>query len=81
MECNVSDIWNQYSKDKNFKDFITKYRDVLISKKNELVKISNKCWNDLVALLKEKPSENKHEYLDNIYDWADEYGVKIITGK
>jgi len=81
LECNVSDIWNQYKKDKDFKQFITKYRDLLLSKKNELAGVSNKCWNDLVKIVREKPSENKLAYLDNIYDWADEHGIKIITGK
>jgi hypothetical protein len=81
LEYNVTDIWSQYSKDKDFKQFITKYRDLLLGKKKELSSISSKCWNDLVKIVKEKPSENKLAYLDNIYDWADEHGVKIITGK
>lgn len=80
-ECNVSDIWNQYKQDKNINKFIKKYRDVLLSKKNELVGVSKKCWNDLVGIVKEKPGENKLSYLDKIYDWADEHGVKIITKK
>jgi len=80
LECNVADIWKQYKEDKNFNQFIKKYKDSLIEKKNEIVKVGNTCWNDLVKLVKENP-KNELTYLDKIYDWADKYGIKIITGK
>jgi len=78
-EYNISDIWNQYKKDDNFNSFIKKYKESLLNKKNEIVKISKKCWNDLVKLIKENPTDNKLAYLDKIYDWGDKYGVKITT--
>ena len=81
LECNVSDIWNKYTDDKNVNEFIKNYKKKLVDQKDKLVKIGADCWNDLVKLVKEKNEENILPYLDKIYDWADKYGVKIISGK
>ena len=80
LEYNVSDIWTEYKNNKNENDFLKKYKDRLIGKKDKLVEIGNDCWNDLVKLVKEK-NNNVLPYLDKIYDWADKYGIKIIAGK
>jgi len=81
LEYNINDIWNQYKENKNFNDFIKKYKDRLLDKKDELVEISKSCWNDLVKIINNKPGDDKLSYLDEIYDWADKYGVKINTKK
>lgn len=78
-ECNLSDIWTEYkSKKIDNNNFIKKYTDKLVSMKNELLKIGNDCWNDLVKIVKEKSTEPMPQ-LDKIYDWGDKYGVKIIS--
>lgn len=81
IEFDVSDIWTNYKKDNNINKFINNYRKKLIENKDKLVEINTQCWNDLVKLIKEKPSENKYSYLDKIYDWADKYGIKINIKK
>ncbi len=81
LEYDVTDIWNKYSQDKNVNEFIKKYKDALLGKKDNLVGIGKECWNDLVKLVKEKNEKNILPYLDKIYDWADKYGIKIISGK
>lgn len=81
LEYDVTDIWNKYSQDKNVNEFIKKYKDSLLGKKDNLVGIGKECWNDLVKLVKEKNEKNILPYLDKIYDWADKYGIKIISGK
>jgi len=80
LEYNISDIWKQYKENKNTNDFIKKYKDRLLDKKDKLIEISKSCWNDLVKIINNKP-ENILSYFDNIYDWADKYGVKINTKK
>jgi len=80
LEYDVSDIWSKYSKDKNTNEFFKNYKDRLLGKKDNLVRIGNDCWNDLVKLVKEKSTDdNVLPYLDKVYDWADKYGIKIIT--
>lgn len=79
LEFNVSDIWKQYRKDRDYNTFVKKYKEILLEKKDELVKISKPCWNDLVKIVKEKPKDDNLPYLDKIYDWADDYGIKITT--
>lgn len=79
LEYNVSDIWNQYKQNKNVNEFLKKYKEVLLSKKDNLVDIRKECWNELVGIVKEK-SENLLPYLDKVYDWADKYGIKITSG-
>lgn len=81
LEYNVTDLYNKYKKDKNTEDFVKKYKERLIGKKDNLVKISKTCWNDLVKIVKEKHEEDILPYLDKIYDWADKYGVRIISSK
>lgn len=80
LELNVSDIWNKYQSDKNINEFLNNYKKRLISQKDKLVKLGTNCWNDLVKLINEKKTENVLPYLDKIYDWADKYGVKIMSG-
>ena len=80
LEYNVSDIWNKYVTDKNKNEFLKVYKQRLLGNKDKLAGISNNCWNDLVKLVKEK-NDNILPYLDKIYDWADKYGIKIISGK
>jgi hypothetical protein len=79
LEFNVSGIWNQYMKDKNYTGFIKKYKETLLEKREELLKIGKPCWNDLVKIVKERPKIDDLPYLDKIYDWADDYGIKITT--
>jgi hypothetical protein len=79
LEYNVSDLYNNYQKNKNTDDFIKKYKNRLLGKKNDLINIGKVCWNDLVALVKEKHEDDILPYLDKIYDWADKYGVRIIS--
>lgn len=81
MEYDVSDIWKEYRQNDDFENFIKKYKNILLSKKDKLVEVGNTCWNDLVKLIKEKPDENKYFYLDKIYDWADKYAIKINVKK
>lgn len=78
LEYNVGDIWNKYKQDKDVNGFLKGYKEVLLSKKDDLVGIGKDCWNELVGLVKEK-SENLLPYLDKIYDWADKYGIKITS--
>lgn len=78
LECNVSDIWTEYTNNKNDEEFLKKYKNRLLGKKDSLIEIGKDCWNDLVKLVKEK-NDNILPYLDKIYDWADKYGVKIIS--
>jgi len=81
LEYNISDLYSNYTKNKNTSDFVKKYKERLLSKKDDLINIGKSCWNDLVALVKEKHEENILPYLDKIYDWADKYGIKITSGK
>lgn len=75
----VSDIWEKY-KEKQIgeKEFIKEYDQLLIQNKNKLEKIDEFCWTDLSKLLNKK-EKNFHSYLTQIYDWADKYGIKIIS--
>lgn len=81
LEYDVKDLWNKYNEDKNDNDFIKKYKDILLGKKDKLINVGKECWNELVGLVKEKNTENVLPYLDKIYDWADKYGIKINSGK
>lgn len=79
----VKDIWKKYKeKTLDFKTFIKDFNEKLISNKNELQKISEACWIDLTELTKQAndyKEDDKNKYLNKIYDWGDEYGVKIDT--
>ena len=79
LEYDVTDIWKMYNKDKNVNEFLKKYKDRLLGKKDKLVDLGKECWNDLVGLVKEKNGDNVLPYLDKVYDWADKYGIKITT--
>jgi len=80
-ECDVSDIWSDYKSEKiNENNFINTYNRRLVGKKDKLVKIGVKCWNELAKLIREG-NDDMMKYLDDIYDWADKYGVKIISKK
>lgn len=82
LEYDVKDIYSKYTKDQNVNEFLKNYKSTLLSKKDELAKISSECWNDLVKITKEEKSKDDMlPYLDKIYDWADKYGIKIIGGK
>jgi len=80
LEYNVTDLWKKYKKDKNYNEFINKYLKTLTSKKDDLINISEKCWSDLLKIVKDK-KDNKIAYLDKIYDWGDKYGIKISVKK
>lgn len=80
LEYNVSEVWNKYNKIKDDKLFVEEYKNLLLSKKDKLINISKSCWNELVELVNEKRTDVL-PYLDKIYDWADKYGIKIITLK
>jgi hypothetical protein len=83
ITIDVKDIWKKYKeKTLNFKTFIKDFNEKLISNKNELQKISEACWTDLTELTKlanDYKEDDKNKYLNKIYDWGDEYGVKIDT--
>jgi len=81
LEYNVTDLYSKYQKDKNTNDFVKRYKDRLLGKKDSLVGISKDCWNELVKIIKEKHQEDILPYLDKIYDWADKYGIKITSAK
>jgi len=77
LEYNINKIWEQYKNDKNDELFIKNYNSILLGKKQELVKIDEKCWSDLIELTEKKDIENFLHHMDKIYDWADKYGIKI----
>lgn len=81
LKYDISDLWNKYSKNKNVNKFIKNYKKRLLEKKDNLISINKSCWNELVGLVKENKTEEKDilPYLDKIYDWADKYGIEIIT--
>ena len=81
LECNITDIWNQYKEDKNENQFLKKYKQKLLEQKDKLIQIDRSCWNDLVDILNEKKLDDILPYLNKIYDWADKYGIKIISNK
>ena len=78
-QFDVSDIWEKY-KEKHIgeKEFIREYDQTLAQKKHKLAKIDESCWADLSKLLGKK-EKTFQSYLTQIYDWADKYGIKIIS--
>lgn len=78
LEYNASNIWLKYNENKDEKQFLEEYKNLLLSKKDKLVDIGKSCWNDLVEITNQKEVEVL-PYLDKIYDWADKYGIKIIA--
>jgi len=79
-QFDVSDIWSEYKNKKiDENQFVRNYNKRLIEKRDELIKIGVRCWNELVKLIKEKEDFTKH--LEDVYDWADKYGIKIISEK
>lgn len=75
-EINVTDIWNNYKKNKNEKLFLKSYKDVITNKKNDIIKVNTNCWKDISTILQEDDAELV-SYLNKIYDWGDKYGIKI----
>lgn len=84
ITIDVKDIWNEYeSKSIDFKEFVKKYNDKITEKKEKLQEISDTCWYDIEEIIgqsSEYDEEKSNKYLNRIYDWADENGVKIDTG-
>lgn len=78
-QFDVSDIWEKY-KEKHIgeKEFIKEYEQTLAQKKEKLNKIDESCWMDLSKLFSKK-EKTFQSYLTQIYDWADKYGIKIIS--
>lgn len=84
MTIDIKDIWEQYkSKSLKFEDFAKQYNDRLLGKKTELEQINESCYNDLVEItgqVGEYNEEKSNRYFNRIYDWGDEYGIKIDIG-
>ena len=80
-EFDVSDIWENY-KDKKIGggEFVREFNEKLIQKKDKLIEISKQCWSELMGLIDRK-GKKFHTYLNEIYDWGDKYGIKIISEK
>jgi len=77
----VSDLWTQYREKKFSQDqFLTNYNKRLLEKKDNLIKLGTDCWNDLIKSVNKK-EKDFHNYLNEVYDWADKYGIKIISKK
>jgi hypothetical protein len=85
MTIDIKDIWDQYkSKSLSFEDFTKQYNERLLAQKTELEKISPECWNSLVEKTNqvgEYDDEKANKYFNKIYDWGDEFGVKINVGE
>lgn len=84
LTIDIKDIWNEYqSKSIDFKEFVGKYNDKIKEKKSELEEINSSCWYDIKEIMDqcgEYNEDKSNKYFNRIYDWGDEYGIKIDTG-
>lgn len=78
LEYDVLDVWKKYNIMKDDNLFLNEYKNLLLSKKDQLIDISKTCWNEIVKIVNEKETKVL-PYLDKIYDWADKYGIKITA--
>ena len=81
----ISLFWNKYSNGElNISDFCKQYKQVILSKKDDIVvKLGQDSWNKLEVLLPKLDSvvtvEESYSIFDDIYDWADNNEVLIKT--
>jgi len=84
MSISIIDIWKEYeSKIIDFQEFVKKYKEKITEKKSEIEKISDSCWYDIKEIMDqsgEYNEEKSNKYFNRIYDWGDQYGIKIDTG-
>lgn len=85
LTFNVADIWHKYSSGNlSLTDFCKLYRDYILKKKNEIVKLyGNDAWVKLDGVIQKLGSvtdeKESHNIFDSIYDWADAHEVLIQT--
>jgi len=79
LTIDIINIWKEYKKNNNLDLFITNYKNILISKKEDILNIDVNAWNDLnKILLRMLPDiEKPNSFYDDIYDWGDKYLIKI----
>ena len=81
MTLDISILYKKYeSKEIDFKIFIEKFNQFLVSKREKFSKLSNECLTDINKLIEEcdvKSEEDFYKYVDNVYDWSDKYAINI----
>jgi hypothetical protein len=85
LTFNIADIWHKYSSGElSITDFCKLYRDYMLKKKNDIVKLyNNEAWVKLDSVIQKlnnvTDEKASHNIFDSIYDWADNHDVLIQT--